>query len=69
MDSSLKGIVFKAIALPLFAIFLVGKFNIFDSITFVPNEYSFEIGLTSYFAILDFIYFKLSKIYLNKKGV
>ena len=69
MDSSLKVIILKAIALPLFAIFLVGKFNIFDSITFVPNEYSFEIGLTSYIAILDFIYFKLSKyIDLNHKA-
>lgn len=59
MDSSLILTLMKVIAIPLCAIFLVGKFNLFEYIDFVPSEYSFDAGLTGYFALLELLYLKI----------
>ena len=34
---------------------LANKFNIFDFLPFVPNEYTYEICITAYFAVIDII--------------
>lgn len=59
MEISLIFTIIKGILLPLFAIFLVNKWNLFESITFVPEDYSFEAGLAAYFCILECLYTKL----------
>lgn len=43
----------KAVAVPLTAVFILGKFNLFDFITFIPEDHRFDVGLTIYMAILE----------------
>lgn len=60
MDPSFWVALIKGIIFPLLGIFILGKYNIFEDITFVPKEYAFEVGLTTYFVFLEFIYLKVS---------
>lgn len=48
-------IMLRAILGPVFAVIMVSKFNLFNYITFVPEEYKYEVGLTAYLAIAEAI--------------
>ena len=39
-------ILLKALLVPLIAVFFLNQFNIFEYITFVPEDYKFDVGLT-----------------------
>ena len=46
-------VLIKAIFMPLIAVYAISKFNIFSYMTFVPEGYVFEAGITLYLAILE----------------
>ena len=46
-------IIIQSILGPLISVFLVSRFNLFDFITFVPEEHRFEVGLTLYLAFVE----------------
>ena len=54
--STMITIILKAILVPIVAIFFLNKFNLFEHITFVPEEYQYEIGLTAYLALIEALY-------------
>lgn len=49
-------ILLKAILIPIVAVWGLSKFNLFEYITFVPEEYQYEIGLTVYLALIEALY-------------
>lgn len=49
-------ILLKAILTPLLAVFFLNKFNLFEYVTFVPDEYTFDVGLMLYLALIEAIY-------------
>ena len=51
--SSIIKILFKAIALPIIAMFVLNKWNLCEYITFIPEDYRFEAGLALYMALLE----------------
>ena len=54
--STITKILLKAILIPVVAVWGLSKFNLFEYITFVPEEYQYEIGLTVYLAIIETLY-------------
>jgi hypothetical protein len=58
-------ILLRSILGPLFAVFLVSKINIFDFITFVPDDVKLEAGLTVYLAFFEAIFLIIEKIAEN----
>lgn len=54
--STIIKIFLKAIFIPVIAVWGLSKFNIFEYITFVPQEYQYEIGLTVYLALIEAVY-------------
>lgn len=54
--STIITIILKAILVPIVAILFLNKFNLFEYITFVPEEYQYEIGLTVYLALIEALY-------------
>lgn len=46
-------ILIKAILIPFIALFVLSKWNMCDHITFIPEDYRFEAGLTLYMAVLE----------------
>ena len=46
-------IILKAILIPIVVVWCLNKFNLFEYITFVPEEYQYEIGLTVYLALIE----------------
>lgn len=70
MEASLFFTIVKGILMPILAMFLVNKWNLFESITFVPGEYMFEAGLAAYFCVLECLYAKvMSKINANEAKI
>lgn len=70
MEASLLFTIIKGILMPIFAMFLVSRWNLFESILFVPDDYRFEAGLAIYFCVLEFLYAKaISKIKANKAKI
>lgn len=53
--SSIIKILIKSIVLPFIAMFMLNKWNCCDYITFIPQDYRFEAGLTFYMATLEAI--------------
>lgn len=53
MEASLFFIIVKCVLAPIIAVFLVDKWNLFKSITFIPNDYVFEFGLAAYLGFLE----------------
>lgn len=49
-------IALEALLIPLIAMFLLHKFNLFNYITFIPENYRFDAGLTCYLAILEALF-------------
>ena len=49
-------ILLKAILTPLLAVFFLNKFNLFEYVTFVPDEYTFDVGLMLYLALIEALY-------------
>ena len=47
--------VAKPLVVALIGVYFANKFNIFDFITFIPEEKSFDICITVYFAILEIL--------------
>lgn len=45
--------VAKPLVVALIGVYFANKFNIFGFITFIPEEKSFDICITVYFAILE----------------
>lgn len=67
MNMSLLITGVKGILLPLFAIYLVNRWNFFAYFSFIPNDKIFDFGLASYICILECIYHLIiSKINDNK---
>ena len=62
MNSSLCVTLIKSLLVPIAGIYIASKFNLFDYISFVPENQSFKVAITAYFAILECIYAKLSKV-------
>lgn len=62
MNLSLWTTLIKAMVIPIIGIFIAGKFNVFDYISFIPKDQSFKVAITAYFAILECIYAKLSEV-------
>lgn len=54
--SAIIKIMLKAILIPIIAVLCLNKFNLFEYITFVPEEYQYEIGLTVYLALIETLY-------------
>lgn len=54
--SAIIKIILKAILIPVIAVWGLSKFNVFEYITFVPQEYQYEIGLTVYLALIEAVY-------------
>lgn len=54
--STITKILLKAILIPIVAVLGLSKFNLFEYITFVPEEYQYEIGLTAYLALIETLY-------------
>ena len=48
-------IVVKSIIIPLIAVFLLNKYNLFEYIKFVPEDYRYEMGLTAYLTLLEMV--------------
>lgn len=59
-------IMLKAILIPIVAVLCLGKFNLFEYITFVPEEYQYEIGLTVYLALIEALH-GFGKNFINSK--
>lgn len=59
MEASLFFIIVKCLLTPIIAVFLVYKWNLFESITFIPNDYVFEVGLAAYLGFLEWLYARL----------
>lgn len=51
--SSIIKILVKAVALPIVVMFLLNKWNFCEYITFIPEDYRFEAGLSLYIGILE----------------
>lgn len=67
MNMSLLITGVKGILLPLFAIYLVNRWNFFSYFSFIPNDKIFDFGLASYICILECIcHLIISKINDNK---
>lgn len=49
-------IILKAILIPILVVWCLNKFNLFEYITFVPEEYQYEIGLTVYLALVESLF-------------
>ena len=60
----LKGIL-RYFCIPVIAVFFLGICNIFDYISFIPKDYRYEIGLSGYIGILEWIY-DIIKDYIEK---
>lgn len=45
--------IIKSILSVLLSIFVINRFNVFSLITFIPDEFSFEIYLTLYIAVFE----------------
>lgn len=58
-------ILLKALLVPLIAVFFLNQFNVFEYITFVPEDYKFDVGLTLYLAILEALAEILEHLYSN----
>ncbi len=56
MDISLLTTILKGIIVPLIAIFVVNRWNFFEVFSFIPEEYLFEFGLTSYILLEDCVF-------------
>lgn len=56
MTISLLGAFIRGVVFPTLAIWVLGKYNIFDDISFVPADKKFDIGLTAYLASFECIY-------------
>lgn len=48
-------VIIKALAVPLITLFSLNKFNLFSTISAIPVDYQFEVGLTIYFSIFEAI--------------
>ncbi|MDU2265216.1 hypothetical protein [Clostridium celatum] len=59
MEASLFFIIVKCILAPIIAVFLVNKWNFFESVTIIPNDYAFEFGLAAYLGFLEWLYAKI----------
>ena len=59
MEASLFFIIIKCILTPIIAVFLVNKWNFFESVTIIPNDYAFEFGLAAYLGFLEWLYTKI----------
>ena len=51
--TSIIKILIKAILFPIIAMFMLNKWNLCEYVTFIPENYRFEAGLTLYMAILE----------------
>ena len=49
-------ILLKAILVPLLAVISLNKFNFFSYVTFVPDDYKFDVGLTVYLTLIEAFY-------------
>ena len=66
---SLKKIILaiiKAFIIPLIAIFILKKWNLFLYITFIPEDQRYDVGLTFYVALFEIIISALAE-YLETK--
>lgn len=68
VESSLVFTVIKGILMPIVAIFLVNGWNFFDSISFIPSDKVYEVGLTAYLCILECICFKVINLVKSNKS-
>ena len=60
--SSVIKIILKSLLIPLIAMFAISKFNLFSYITFIPEDYRFESGLTFYLVIIETLWSFLAQI-------
>lgn len=56
MEASLFFIIVKCVLAPIIAVFLVDKWNVFERIAFIPDDYAFEFGLAVYLGFLEWLY-------------
>lgn len=56
MEASLLFIIVKCVLFPIIAVFCVSKWNLFKSISFIPNDKVFEFGLAAYLGFLEWLY-------------
>lgn len=59
MTTSIRGLIIKGLLIPICGIFLVNKFNLFSYMSFIPDDYVYETGLTTYFLVLEFLFTKI----------
>lgn len=60
--------IIKHFILPLIAIFIIVKFNLFSYIRFIPEDYRFEGGLAVYLGIIGSIYESIENALEKKKA-
>ncbi len=46
----------KALLIPFVTVLVLSRFNIFGYITFIPEDYRYEAGLTAYLALIEALY-------------
>lgn len=61
METSLIVSFFKGILMPVITIFFLNHFNLFEYIKFIPEDFTFEVGLAGYLGILECVCYKLNK--------
>lgn len=61
MSSSLFIIFLKSIITPIIGIYIASKFNIFEYVSFIPEDQTFSFGIAAYIALLECIYVKLNQ--------
>lgn len=49
-------LLLKSLIIPIIVVISLSYFNLFQYITFVPEDYCYEVGLTVYFAIAEALY-------------
>lgn len=66
--STIIKIFLKAILIPIVTVWGLSKFNVFEYITFIPEDYRYEIGLTVYLALIEALYEFGEKFVDSKKA-
>lgn len=65
MTKSLIGAFVKGVVFPILVIWILGRYNIFNDISFVPDDKKFDVGLAAYLGLVECVYVC---VYTKMKG-
>lgn len=60
MTISLLGAFIRGVVFPLIAIWILGKYNIFNDISFIPSDKKFDVGLAACLGLFECFYVCIS---------